>query len=348
LFQNSIPSQSLSWETIETSNGGVDLSLFNNKIQINADYYVKYNRNMLTAQNLPAVIGINTPRKNNGELKSWGWEVELRYKGKIGSDFVYSISANLSDNQNELRNFAGRNIVSAGTVNTVEGFPINSIFGFKTDGYFQNADEVKAWAFQDNRTGAGDVKYLDLDGSGRITIGDGNTKNMGDLVHFGSTLPRYLFGTSINFSWKGLDFVAFIQGVGKRVFRPESQTIAPLMVTWKQALGIHRDYWTPENPNALYPRPFVGGTHNYLVSDKWLLNGQYARLKNIQLGYTLPEAWTSKVKISRVRFFLSAQDILTFSKLGSYKGYFDPEQRDNVENDYPFFATASFGVNLSF
>ena len=143
---------------------------FNNKIQINADYYVKYNRNMLTAQNLPAVIGIGTPRKNNGELKSWGWEVELRYKGKIGSDFVYSISANLSDNQNELRNFAGRNIVAAGTVNTVEGFPINSIFGFKTDGYFQNADEVKAWAFQDNRTGAGDVKYLDLDGSGRITI----------------------------------------------------------------------------------------------------------------------------------------------------------------------------------
>ncbi|MDP4853082.1 MAG: TonB-dependent receptor, partial [Saprospiraceae bacterium] len=139
LFQNSIPSQSLSWETIESSNGSVDISLFNNKIQINADYYVKYNRNMLTAQNLPAVIGIGTPRKNNGELKSWGWEVELRYKGKIGSDFVYSISANLSDNQNELRNFAGRNIVSAGTVNTVEGFPINSIFGFKTDGYFQSA-----------------------------------------------------------------------------------------------------------------------------------------------------------------------------------------------------------------
>lgn len=348
LFQNSIPSQSLSWETIETSNGGVDISLFNSKIQINADYYVKYNRNMLTAQNLPAVIGIGTPRKNNGELKSWGWEVELRYKGKIGSDFVYSISANLSDNQNELRNFAGRNIVAAGTVNTVEGFPINSIFGFKTDGYFQNADEVKAWAFQDNRTGAGDVKYLDLDGSGRITIGDGNTKNMGDLVHFGSTMPRYLFGTSFNFSWKGLDFSAFIQGVGKRVFRPERETIAPLMVTWKQALGIHRDYWTPENPNALYPRPFVGGTHNYLVSNKWLLNGQYARLKNLQIGYTLPDAWTSKVKISRVRFFLSAQDILTFSRLGSYKGYFDPEQRDNVENDYPFFATASFGVNLSF
>ena len=207
---------------------------------------------------------------------------------------------------------------------------------------------MKAWAFQDNRTNAGDVKYLDLDGSGRITIGDGNTKNMGDLVHFGSTLPRYLFGSSLNFSWKGIDFSVFIQGVGKRVFRPEVQTIAPLMVSWKQALAIHKDYWTPENPNALYPRPFVGGTHNYLVSDKWLLNGQYARLKNLQIGYTLPDAWTSKAKISRIRLFLSAQDILTFSKLATYKGYFDPEQRDNVQNDYPFFATASFGVNVSF
>jgi hypothetical protein len=85
-----------------------------------------------------------------------------------------------------------------------------------------------------------------------------------------------------------------------------------------------------------------------LVSNKWLLNGQYARVKNLQLGYTLPDAWTAKAKISRIRLFLSAQDIFTLSRLGSYKGYFDPEQRDNVENDYPFFATASFGVNVSF
>lgn len=348
LFQSSIPSQSLSWETIETTNGGLDLGLFDNKLQINADYYVKYNRNMLTAQNLPAVIGIGTPRKNNGELKSWGWELEARYRGKVGKDFTYSISANLSDNQNELRNFAGRNIVSAGTVGTVEGFPVNSIFGYKTAGYFANADEVKAWAFQDNRTGAGDVKYMDLNGDGKITVGDGNTNNMGDLVFLGTTQPRYLFGTTLTLNWKGLDFTAFIQGVGKRSYRPETETIAPLMVTWKQALGIHKDYWTPENTDALYPRPYTGGTHNYRVSDKWLLNGQYARLKNLQIGYTIPAKWTSYAKISRARIFFSAQDIWTFSKLGNFKGYFDPEQRDNIENDYPFFATASAGINLNF
>jgi hypothetical protein len=238
--------------------------------------------------------------------------------------------------------------VSAGTIGIVEGFPVNSIFGFLTDGYFSNADEVKAAAFQDNRTGPGDVKYIDRNGDGRITIGSGNTNDMGDLVYLGNIQPRYLFGTTLTMNWKGIDFSAFIQGVGKRVFRPERETIAPLLVTWKQALAIHRDYWTPENPNAFYPRPFTGGNHNYLVSDKWLLNGQYARLKNIQIGYTLPTKLTQRAKISRVRVFFSGQDILTFSKLGRFKGYFDPEQRDNIENDYPFFATASGGINLNF
>jgi hypothetical protein len=164
----------------------------------------------------------------------------------------------------------------------------------------------------------------------------------------GTTQPRYLFGTNINLSWKGIDFTAFIQGVAKRNFRPEQQTIAPLLVTWKQALAIHKDYWTPENPNALYPRPYTGGTHNYLVSDKWLLNGQYARLKNIQIGYSFPTKWTNKAKISRARIFFSGTDLFTFSKLGNFKGYFDPEQRDNIENDYPYFATASMGINLNF
>lgn len=348
LFQGSIPSQVLSWETIETSNGGVDIGLFKNKLQINADYYVKYNRNMLTPQNLPAVIGIGTPKKNNGELKSWGWEIEARYRGQIGKDFSYTIAGNLSDNQNKLINFAGRNIVAAGTNSIVEGYPLNSVFGYKTDGYFQTADEVKAWAFQDNRTGAGDVKYLDLNGDAKINVGKGNTGDFGDLVYLGTTQARLVFGTTLGFNYKGFDFSVFIQGVGKRSFRPETQTIAPLLVTWKQALGIHRDYWTPENPNSLYPRPYVGGDHNYRVSDKWLLNGQYARLKNLQLGYTIPEKVSARLKVSRARIFFSAQDILTYSKLGNFKGYFDPEQRDNIENDYPFFATASAGINLNF
>jgi hypothetical protein len=324
------------------------LGFFKNKLEISADYYVKYNRNMLTPQNLPAVIGIGTPRRNNGELKSWGWELEAKYRGKIGKSFNYTIGGNLFDNQNLLTNFAGRKVVTEGTNTIVEGYPVNSIFGFKTAGYFANADEVKSWAFQDTRTGPGDVKYLDLNGDGRITIGEGNTGNFGDLVYLGTTQPRFTFGTTLTMNWKGIDFVAFVQGVGKRTFRPEQQTIAPLLATFKQALAIHRDYWTPENPNAFYPRPYTGGTHNYRVSDKWLLDGQYARLKNLQIGYTFPDKLMKKAKITRLRVFFSGQDLWTVSNLSHFKGYFDPEQRDNVEADYPFFATASAGLNLNF
>lgn len=348
IYQGSIPSANLSWETIETTNGGLDLGLFQNRLQFSGDYYVKFNRNMLTAQLLPGTIGVGTPRKNNGELKSWGWETEIRYRDRIGKDFTYSLAVNLSDNNNKLINFSGRSVVSAGTNATIEGYPLNTIWGYQTDGYFQTADEVKNWAFQDNRTGAGDVKYLDLNGDKRITIGQGTVANHGDLVLLGTTAPRYLFGVTLGAQWKGFDFTAFFQGVGRRRYRSTAESIAPLLVTWKQALAIHRDYWTPENPDALYPRPYVGATHNYLASDKWTLNASYVRLKNIQFGYTLPSALTQKIHVSRARFFFSGQDILTISGLGAFQGYFDPETRDGVENDYPFFATASLGLNVSF
>lgn len=348
IFQGSIPSANLSWETIETTNGGIDIGLLQNRLQFSGDYYVKYNRNMLTAQQLPGTIGIGTPRKNNGELKSWGWETELRFRDQIGKDFNYSFAINFSDNNNRLISFSNRNVVGAGTNGLIEGFPLNTIWGYETAGYFNAEDEVKQWAFQDNRTGTGDVKYIDHDGDKRISVGKGTVENHGDLVMLGSTSPRYLFGVTLGASWKGFDFSAFFQGVGKRHYRATAESIAPLLVTWKQAMGIHRDYWTPENTDALFPRPYTTGTHNYLTSDKWTLNASYVRLKNIQLGYTIPARITDKVRISRARVFFSGQDILTFSGMGGFKGYFDPETRDGVENDYPFFATAAFGLNLSF
>ncbi|GGH22197.1 SusC/RagA family TonB-linked outer membrane protein [Dyadobacter endophyticus] len=348
ISQGSIPSAALSWETIETTNGGIDIGLLQNRLQFSGDYYVKYNRNMLTPQQLPGVIGVGTPRKNNGELKSWGWETELRFRDKIGKDFNYSVAINFSDNNNKLINFSGRTVVSAGTNGLIEGYALNTVWGYQTNGYFNNADEVKQWAFQDNRAGAGDVKYVDLNGDKRLSVGKGTVADHGDLVLLGTTAPRYLFGVNLGASWKGFDFTAFFQGVGKRSYRSTPESIAPLLVTWKQAMGIHSDYWTPENTDALFPRPYTGATHNYVASDKWTLDASYIRLKNIQFGYTVPSRITERIKVSRARIFFSGQDILTFSGLGKFQGYFDPETRDGVENDYPFFATASVGINVSF
>jgi TonB-linked SusC/RagA family outer membrane protein len=348
IFQGSLPSTSLSWETIETSNGGFDIGLLKNRLQISGDYYVKSNRNMLTPQQLPATIGISTPRKNNGELKSWGWELEAKYRGQIGDNFKYNIGANFSDNQNELVSFSNRVVISRGNNSLIEGYPINTIWGYKTAGYFSTTDEVKAAAFQDNRTGAGDVRYIDQNGDNLITVGKGSKSDYGDLMLLGTTNPRYLFGFNFGFEVKGFDFSAFIQGVGKRSFLAGSESVGPLLVTWKQAMGIHSDYWTPENPNALFPRPFIGATHNFGASDKWTFDGQYARLKNIQIGYTLPSLMTKKIGVSRARVYISGQDILTVSAMGKFGTLFDPESANNADNDYPYFSTASVGLNLSF
>jgi len=348
IYQGSLPSTNLSWETIETTNGGFDIGLMKNKLQVSGDYYVKSNKNMLTPQQLPATIGIATPRKNNGELKSWGWELEVKYRGKIGDKFSYNVGGNFSDNQNELVSFSNRIVVARGNNSLIEGYPINTIWGYQTAGYFSTADEVKAWAFQDNRTGAGDLKYIDQNGDKQITVGKGSKADYGDLIMLGSTSPRYLFGFNVGFDYQGFDFSAFVQGVGQRTFLAGSESVGPLLVTWKQAMGIHRDYWTPENPNALFPRPYVGATHNFGTSDKWAFNGQYARLKNIQLGYTLPSVLTKKMGISKARVYVSGQDILTVSAMGKFGTLFDPESANNADNDYPYFSTASVGLNLSF
>lgn len=347
-FQNVVPSSELSWETIETTNGGLDLGLLQNRLQISGDYYVKFNRNMLTPLQLPATFGVGTPRINNGELKSWGWEIEAKYRDKIGKNFSYNIGFNLSDNQNRLVSYAGRRVLNAGTVNLLEGYPLNTIWGYINDGYFQNADEVKAWAFQDSRTGPGDVKFVDQNGDGRLTVGKGSPEDPGDLRLLGTDQPRYVFGFNLGFQWKGFDFSAFVQGVGQRVFLPNGEALQPLSQSWKQPLAIHRDYWTPENPNAAFPRPFLQGAFRYLPSDKWIQNGQYARLKNIQLGYTIPEALLKRIKISRARVFFTGQDIFTITRLGIFNNYFNPETRNGAQNDYPFFATAAMGLNVSF
>jgi len=348
IAQTDVPSAELSWETIQTSNGGLDIGLFDNKLQGSFDYYIKYNRNMLTRIQLASTFGASAPMINNGELKSWGWETELRYQDKIGDNFLFSVAANVSDNQNELIEFSGRKLISSGTVGTLEGYPLNSIWGYRTAGYFQTAEEVKASPFQDSRTGAGDVKYQDLNNDDRITVGTGTLENPGDLVYLGTTQPRYLFGINLSTQWKNIDFTAFFQGVGKRNFMPARQSLDANIASYYQALAIHRDYWTPENPNALFPRPFVNASHNYLPSDQWILNAKYIRLKNLQVGYTLPQHLSNKVKLARARIYFTGQDLFTLSGLGKFQGYYDPEQRDGVSADYPFFGTAAMGLNLTF
>jgi TonB-linked SusC/RagA family outer membrane protein len=348
-WQNVVPSSTLSWENIETFNYGADLGAFENKLQLSFDYYVKHNRNMLTPLQLPGTFGVNTPRVNNGVLKSWGWEVEMRYRNKIGEHFNYNLGVNVSDNQNRLMEFSGRNVVALGLNSIVEGYPLGTIWGYRTGpGYYSTVEQVQNSPFYSNNTGVGDVPYLDLNGDGRITPGRGTTEDYGDMVLLGTNQERLLFGLNASANYKNFDFTIFFQGVGKRSFLPNSEMLAPMLEGWFMPMAHHRDYWTPENPNAAFPRPFLNGRHNYAPSDRWVLDGSYIRLKNIQIGYSFSSTLLKKAKISRARVFVSGQDIWTKTRMGVFNGVFDPENVNNVRADYPYFGTMAGGINLTF
>jgi TonB-linked SusC/RagA family outer membrane protein len=347
IYQSQLASRDKTWETVEQTNFGIDLGLFRNRLTITADYYVKRNKDMLAPLNLPAIIGVPVGSVNIGELKSWGTELDIKWRDKIGK-VEYQVGFNISDNQNKLVKYDGRNSIGTGGVVTLlEGFPMNTVWGYKTDGFFQSqaeADKYKttvSYPFFPNPS-AGDMKYLDLNGDGVISAGGGTPENPGDLVYLGTTNARYTYGFNVGLAWKGIDFSAFFQGAASRSFLISEETLSPMLGTADMPWTIHMDRWTPDNPNAFFPRMYQTSAHNYRPSDRWTQNGNYLRLKNIQIGYTLP---VNKKYIREMKFYVSAQDIWESTKVLSV---FDPEVGNNVSaTTYPFYRSVSFGVNIS-
>jgi len=345
LYQSALPSPGLGWETIETINGGVDLALFNSRLQGSFDYFQRNNNNMLIVLNEPAVLGVTPSTTNAASMKTWGWEASLGWKDKSGQ-FSYWANFNIGDNKNKITKYLGNVVYLEGINTAIPGMPINSIFGYKDQGYFANADDVSKHAFQDNRTGPGDIIYQDVNNDGKVDGGIGTAANHGDLVYLGNTSPRYNFGTTIGFEWKGFDFSAFFQGSGKRSIMLYSLSVVPFVNSWRMPWEINTDYWTPTNTDARFPRLYAGGTQNTHVSSHWVQDAAYIRLKNLQIGYTLPRLLTEKIKISKARIFFSGEDLLTATKMW-YK-YYDPEDPNNVSFNYPFSRSYAVGLNLNF
>lgn len=347
IYQNVLASPEVTWETVEQTNVGIDLGFFRNRLSITADYFVKRNKNMLATLNLPNIIGINTPSYNVGELKSWGTELDVKWRDKIGN-VEYQIGFNVSDNQNELVKYDGRNSIgTGGVIPLLEGYPLNSLWGYRTEGYFQTKADVDAYknkiqAYFTNM-GPGDIRYVDRDGSGAITAGGGTPENPGDLVYLGTTNARYTYGFNVGFSWKGLDFSAFFQGAAKRKFLIAEETLSPILGTADMPWTIHMDRWTPDNPDAFFPRMYQTSAHNFRPSDKWAQNGSYLRLKNVQIAYNVN---VRKIRFVRgIQVYVSGQDLWEQTKVLSV---FDPEVGNNVSaTTYPFYRTISFGFNVN-
>lgn len=352
-FLKELASPTKTWETIQQANLGLDLGLLNEKLTMTADIYEKRNKNMLAQIAVPNIIGIPTSRTNVGELKSWGWELGTTWRDKINS-FKYSVGFNISDNQNKLIKYKGRSNINAGRVELLEGYPLNSIWGYKTDGFFQTqaeADDYKSkisYPFAPaNGFKPGDVKYLDLNDDKVISAGGATPENPGDLVYLGTFEPRYTYGIDLGLGWKRFDFSLMFQGVAKRAFLISDDALVPFRQSSFMPWTIHMDRWTPENPNAMFPRLYQGNTYNYQTSDRSVQNGAYIRLKNVQLGYTIP---VNKKYIQRVRVYFSGQDLWEKTDV---LDVFDPEISNNPGSltstgAYPFFRTASFGLNVTF
>ena len=350
-YQSAMASRSKTWEIISSTNIGLDLGMWDNKLTLSADYYWKKNDNMLADLELPHLVGISVPQSNVGLLKTWGWEFEIAYKNKW-RDLNYQISFNLSDSDNKVVRYDGRSSISAGSVAIVEGYPLNSIWGYRTDGFWQSREEYLAYkeahpgyqSFNDANVSGGDVKYL-AQGNPDHTIGQGGgtPENPGDLVYLGSSNARFHYGLSVALQWKGFDFSIMFQGVGRRSVLIDAAQLAPFASTSEMPWTIHRDYWTPENTDAYWPRLYSGNSFNYNPSDRWVQDASFIRLKNITLGYTVP---IKKSCIEKLRIYVTGNDVWEHSNMLKV---FDPEvgNQPTAGNTYPFFRTWTVGINFT-
>ncbi|MFV0604854.1 MAG: TonB-dependent receptor [Niabella sp.] len=346
-YVGSYASPEKGWEVIETKNIGLDMGLFKNRLTTSFDYFVRDNKNMLVTPTVPNIFGLSAAQRNIASMRSWGWELEFKWTDIIGKDFAYWIGGNISDQKNKVTKYLSRSSVGLGINGIIEGYPINTIWGYRTGGlYKDSADILNSVRLNPTKTGPGDVKYLDLDSNNVISVGGSSVVNPGDMALLGENSPHYSVGLNFGAMYKGFDFSAMFQGVLQRKMFLYANAVMPYMESWRQGWVSQNDYWTPDNLNASLPRLYLGGTHNTVASDFWVQKANYFRLKNLQIGYTLPKKLTEKAKISRLRVFFSGQDLWETTGM-KFKNY-DPEQPNNASFNYPFFRSYAAGINLNF
>lgn len=368
--QPGVVSPTLTWENVRTINAGIDLGLFN-KFDLNFDYYTRYTDDMLTqSKELPAVFGSTPPQTNAADLKTTGWELSLGYRDRFllqESPFNWSAKFMISDSRSTITKYDNVNYNFGKNGNSYyEGKRIGEIWGFITDGYFKTQAEVDALNQRDIGTDdvgyvfqVGDIKMKDLDGDSKITFGDNTLANPGDRKVIGNTSTRFPYSFELTADWKGFDMRAFFQGVGKRDWYPGSASIyfwGIYAQPWTNVTNKNMDHWTEDNPNAYFPRikAYAAEDANMELAaaqTKYLQDASYLRMKNLTLGYTLPKNVLDKLKISYLRFYLSAENLFTISKLD--KGIdLDPEIIDRYNGfnsgTYPMQRVYSMGVNLTF
>ena len=343
--QNTLANANLGWESTTQLDLGLDAAFFHKKLNLTVDYYNKQTDNILLNLDIPATIGLTAPPQNAGSVQNKGWEFSLNYRGApTTSGFRYGVGGNLSINQNLVTDLKGTGPYITGSdidprYIIKKGLPVNTLWGYKTDGLFQTQQEITEYkATYAANTKPGDVKYVDLNGDGKI---DAN-----DMTNIGNSFPKYTFGINTDFSYKNFDLTILFQGAAK----VDSRLAGALAEMGNQEGFTHEiytnNYWTPEHTDARFPRPVKYDLRNVATSDRLVLNGSYLRLKNVQLAYNVPTSLSQKIHLNRVRVYISATNLFTISKLNEWN--LDPEAPSGRAVYYPQTALYTAGLNLQF
>ena len=326
----------ITWEKTDQIDVGLDADFLNGKLSLTSDFFIKNTNDILLELPIPEIVGVKPPMQNAGKVRNTGVELQLSHNNQV-RDFKYNMSFNFSYVHNEITDLSGGDVPGRSV-----GDPINNIYGYVCEGIFQNQAEIDAHPKQIWGAVPGDLKYADLNNDGIV--------NEEDRKSIGTFFPKINFGIRLGFEYKNFDFTALMQGAGmvEAIVKDE---INKAFYNGGKVTKYHLDRWTPENTDATYPRlSMKDSKKNWMPSTFWAQNASYLKMRNIQLGYSIPKSVLGNSGISRLRVYCSIDNLFTIT---GFDGT-DPEAAYNMKDltvassYYPLTRNYSFGVNVSF
>ena len=342
-------SPSLTWETVASKNIGVDFTGFKQRLDVSFDAYIRDTKDMLMDVTYPDILGVDAPQSNAADLRTKGWELSINWRDVINRNWKYGLTLALSDNHAEITKYDN----PTGSLDEYYvGCKLNEIWGYVTEGIFQYDEDVDSHADQSDvgsNWQAGDIMYKDLDNSGDINTGSETLDDPGDRKIIGNTTPRYSFGINPDVTFKNWSLNIFFQGVLKRDFLPQNDN-------WKafypyNAGHVEKYYitesWSEDNRDAYFAAPSIQTSDKKNIQDqsRYIQNAAYIRLKNLTLNYNIPQNLIDKVGISRAQVYFSGMNLWEYTKMHKP---LDPEQREDLTQDYYFQRIYTVGVKVTF
>lgn len=340
LYPLVMPSPNIKWEVVKQWNAGVDLAFLNQRINVTLDAYLKNTSDMLVGMMVPITTGysdVYTPQINAGSVQNKGWEFTISTRNTTGA-LIWNTDANVSYNQNKITKLDNNVPIYFGAQSHTVGKPVSAFYGYITNGLFQNQNDVNNYALQvSGGTAPGDIRFRDLDNNGVI--------NEFDRTFLGNPTPYWIFSVNNTFNYKNFDLQVYLQGVaGNEIYNGNRVTLEGMSTTFNQSIKV-LDRWTGEGTSNSIPRAvYADPNNNNRVSNRFIEDGSFVRLKNVTLGYSLPTNLLTKAFMSSARLYISAQNLYTFT---NYSG-FDPEVSGVDTSNYPFTRTVSFGIDVKF